>query len=146
MEGNFERRSQIDEFACAFNVHRAFWPEDAENEAAGSKSARVEEIFTHEGKFVVSIKEVAASRPQEDVYREAAALNRCAYQTVAWREAAFAERCAKFDAIRSTFARGEASLDALCTKFEDNLAHYVTQTTGNFYSFENQPDALKPSN
>jgi predicted outer membrane lipoprotein len=113
----------MNELACAFNVHRAVWPEDAENEAARSKGARVEEIVTHEGKLVVGIEEVSASRPQEDMHREAAALNRCAYQTVAWREAAFAECCAKFDAIRSPFAGGEASLDALCTKFEDNLAH-----------------------
>jgi hypothetical protein len=57
------------------------------------------------------------------MHGESAAQNRFARQTVAWRETAFAEGGAEFDAIGSPFARGEASLDTLCTKFEDNLAH-----------------------
>jgi hypothetical protein len=57
------------------------------------------------------------------VHGESAALNRCARQTVTWREAAFAEGGAQFNAIGSPFARGEASLNTLCTELEDNLAH-----------------------
>jgi hypothetical protein len=64
MKGDFKRRSQIDELACAFNVHRAVGAEDAENEATGSESASVEEIFTHECELVIRVEEVAASRPQ----------------------------------------------------------------------------------
>lgn len=64
MKGDFKWRSQIDELACAFNVHRAVGAEDAENEATGSESASVEEIFTHECELVIRVEEVAASRPQ----------------------------------------------------------------------------------
>ena len=123
MKGDFERRSQIHELARAFNVHRAIGAQDTEDEALGSESARVKEIFAHQGELVIRVEKVAASRPQQDVHRESAALNRCARQTVTWREAAFAEGGAEFDAIGSSFARGEASLDTLCTQLEDNLAH-----------------------
>jgi hypothetical protein len=64
--------------------------------------------------------------------RESAAQNRFARQTVAWRETAFVEGSAEFDTIGSSFARGEAGLDTLCTKFEDNLAHQITRTAGRF--------------
>ena len=57
------------------------------------------------------------------MHRESGAQDRCTREAVAWREAAFAEGGAKFNAICSSFARGEAGLDTLCTEFEDNLAH-----------------------
>jgi hypothetical protein len=123
MKSDFERCSQINELACAFNVHRAVGAKDTEDEAPGSKGARMKEIFAHQGELVIRVEKVAASRPQQDMHGESAALNRCARQTVTWREAAFAEGGAEFDAICPSFARGEASLDTLCTELEDNLAH-----------------------
>jgi hypothetical protein len=123
MKGDFEGCSQFDKLARTFNVHRAIGAENSENEAAGLEAARVQKVLAHHGELVVRVEKVAASRPQEHMHGESAAQNRFTRETVAWREAAFAERGAQFDAIRSTFARGEASLDTLCTKFEDNLAH-----------------------
>jgi len=123
MKGDLKRCSEINELACALNVHGAVGAEDAEDEAAGSKGAGVEEIFAHEVELVVGVEEVAPTRPQEDMNRQPAALNRCTGETVAWREAAFAKSGAEFNPIGSPFARGEASLDTLSTEFEDNLAH-----------------------
>jgi hypothetical protein len=123
MKGDFEWCSQGDKLPRTFNVHRAIGAKDAEDEAAGPKAARMQKILAHHGELVVRVEKVAASRPQEDMHGESAAQNRFTRETVARREAAFAERGAEFDAIRSTFACGEASLDTLCTKFEDNLAH-----------------------
>src|ERR1700733_1743181 len=123
MKRDFERCSQIHKLARAFNVDRAVGAQDAKDEALGSKGARMKEIFAHQGELVVRVEKVAASRPQQDVHGESAALNRRARQPVTRRQAAFAEGCAEFDAIGSAFACGEASLDTLCTKLEDNLAH-----------------------
>src|SRR5260370_5448351 len=64
MKGDFEWCSQIDELACAFNVHRAIGAKDAEDEAADSEGARVEEGFTHEGELLVRREGVPASWPQ----------------------------------------------------------------------------------
>jgi hypothetical protein len=128
MEGDFKGCSQIDKLACAFQIYRAIGAEDAENKAAGSEGACVEKVFGHETELVVGVEEVAASRPQQDMDGESAAQNRFARQTVAWREAAFVEGGAEFDTIGSPFARGDASLDTLCTEFEDNLAHQITRT------------------
>jgi hypothetical protein len=123
MKGDFEWRSQGHKLARPFNVHRAIGAKDAEDEAAGPEATRMQKILAHHGELVVRVEKVAAARPQEDMHGESTAQNRFTRETVARREAAFAERCAELDAIRSTFARGEASLDTLCTKFEDNLAH-----------------------
>jgi hypothetical protein len=123
MKGDFKWCSQIDELACAFHIHGAIGAKDTEDKAAGSERACVEEILAHESKLVLRIKEVAATRPQENMHGKAATLNRCVYKTVAWRESAFTEGGAEFDAVGSSFACGEAGLDTLCTEFEDNLAH-----------------------
>jgi hypothetical protein len=123
MKGDFKWCSQIDKLARAFLVYGAIGTEDAENEATGSERARVEEIFTHESELILCIEEVAASRPQENMHGKPATLNRCVCKTVAWRKATFAEGGAEFDAVSSPFACGEASLNTLCTEFEDNLAH-----------------------
>jgi hypothetical protein len=123
MKGDFERCSQGDKLPCPFNVHRAIGAENSKDEAAGPEATRMQKVLAHQGELVVRVEKVAASRPQEDMHGKSAAQNRFTRETVARREAAFAERGAEFDAIRSTFACGEASLDTLCTKFEDNLAH-----------------------
>ena len=60
---------------------------------------------------------------------ETAAKNRCVRKSVTRRKTAFAKRGAKFDAIGAPFARGEAGLKTLCTEFEDDFAHQITQTT-----------------
>lgn len=123
MKRDLKRCSQVDQGARAFDVYCAVGVQDAEDEAAGSEGTGVQEIFAHQRELIVGVEKVAAPGPQQDVHREPAALHCCAYQAVAWCEAAFAERGAEFNAIGSAFARGEASLDALCTKFEDDLAH-----------------------
>jgi hypothetical protein len=83
----------------------------------------MKEVFAHKGELVVGVEEVAASGTQQDMHRESAALDRRSYEAVARCEASFAEGGAKFDAVRSAFARGKASLDTLRTELEDNLAH-----------------------
>jgi hypothetical protein len=123
MKRDFERCSQIDKLAGAFHVHRAVGSENAENKAAGSEGTRVEEVFAHKGELVVRVEEVTASRPQQDMHGESAAQNRCTRETVARRQTAFAKGSAQFNTIGSPFARGEASLDTLCTEFENNLTH-----------------------
>jgi hypothetical protein len=77
------------------------------------------------------------------MHGESAAQNRCARKTVARREAAIAESGAEFDTIGSPFARGEASLDALCTEFEDNLAHHEESAKENFYLYTRKMQKVK---
>jgi hypothetical protein len=129
MKGDFEWRSEFDEFACAFHVHRTVGSKDPKDKAAGSKTVRVKEILPHQGELIVRVVEVTASRSQQDVNGKAAVKNRSTRETMTWRKPPFAEGSAKLNAIGTAFARGEAGLKTLCTEFEDDFAHQITQTT-----------------
>ncbi|GGA54632.1 hypothetical protein GCM10011507_02400 [Edaphobacter acidisoli] len=115
MKGDLERRGESDHLACALNVHATVGMQDAEHEAASAKAAGVEEIFAHELKLVGGVDEVAAARAKKYMNGQAAAADCFFDERVARGEAAFTQRRAELDAVRATFARGQAGLDALCT-------------------------------
>jgi hypothetical protein len=136
MKGDLEWCSEFNEFACAFHVHCAVGSKDPKDKAAGSKTVRVKEILPHQGELIVRVVEVTASRSQQDVNGEAAMKNRSTRETMTRRKPPFAEGGAKLNAVGTAFARGEAGLKSLCTEFEDDFAHQITQTTKAFRSLE----------
>jgi hypothetical protein len=71
--------------------------------------------------------EVTASWSQQDVNGEVAMNDRSTRETMTRRKPPFAKGGAKLNAIGTAFARGEAGLKTLCTEFEDDFAHQITQ-------------------
>ena len=104
--------------------------EDAENKSAGTERTRVKQVLPHEGKFVAGIEEVSGAWPQKDMNRKPALKDGFADKTMARGETTFTQGGTEFDAVGSSVARCETSLDGLDAEFKDNLAHSVFNLRG----------------
>lgn len=63
MEGDFERRCELDQMAGSLDIDGALGVEDAEGEAADAEGFAVEEIVADELELEIGVDEVAGARP-----------------------------------------------------------------------------------
>jgi hypothetical protein len=87
----------------------------------------VKNVFAHYIDFNGGVNEVSTTRADENVNGKAAAFDGSADQTVARREAAFAQARTEFDAARPAFTCYKAGLDGFGTEFKYYLAHSIAR-------------------
>jgi hypothetical protein len=130
MEGHFERGGLLGETTHAAAVYGSIGMEDACDESGDAEGAGVFEILLDEGKFGLGVDEVSSAWAKDCVYGQVALEDCGGGESVAWRETAFAQCRAEFDAIRSAFASGDARVEALRTYLEyDPAIHDSTSGT-----------------
>jgi len=127
VKGDLQRSHQIHQPPHPALVYASIRLQYARHKAARSQLPGVIEVVFDQSELVVRVHEVAATRPEQDIHRQTALLDRDSLKLLTGSQPALAQSAAQLDPGRTALTRDEARIDVLGAKLEDDVpAHTRT--------------------